>query len=455
MYAVIDIETTGGSPEREKITEIALYLTDGTQVVNEWSTLVNPEKRISSRITQLTGITNEMVEGAPCFYEIAKELIGLTDKATFVAHNAWFDYNFIRSEFRQLGYTYKRDVLCTLQLSRKLIPGLCSYSLGNLCDELGIPIRNRHRAAGDALATVLLFHHLRQLDYLQHGKVLLTKIPALAKLHPDLDTEKIKSLPEDPGVYYFYDKTGTIIYIGKSKNLHQRVMTHFGNGHSGKALRMREQVADIGFELTGSELIALLLESAEIKKHMPVYNRSQRRNSSGYGIFRYFDEHGYLRFSLGRNEQDDIPLLSFTSKDAASGKLGALLEKYHLCQKLCGLYDSNGPCFQHQIGICSGACVGKETPTAYNLRATKALREFELDQENFFILDRGREPGELSVVKVEHGHLVGYGYIPEDEQGFGTDLLHDCIRPLPYNREMRSILKTWLRNNTRTKIITF
>lgn len=455
MYSVIDIETTGGSPEREKITEIAVFVTDGAEVVREFQTLVNPERTIPPRIMQLTGITNEMVADAPKFYEVAKALVNITEETTFVAHNAWFDYNFIREEFRQLGYTYKRDVLCTLQLSRKLIPGLRSYSLGNLCNELGIFIRDRHRAAGDARATVELFHRLYRLDIDQHGGSLLTAKPALARLHPALKTEKINSLPEDPGVYYFYNDAGEIIYIGKSINIHKRVLSHLSNGREKRAHRMRDMIADIGFEQTGSELIALLLESAEIKKHMPVFNRAQRRNSPGYGIFQYFDEHGYLRFAPERNDEGDIPLLSVSTRDAAFSRINALLEKYHLCQKLCGLYQGKGPCFHYQIGLCNGACNGLETPAEYNRRAAQALREFEFDQENFFILDRGREAGELSVIKIEHGHLVGFGYCDQQSQGFGLDPLHECIHPLPYNREMRPIIKTWLRKNKRVKIIDF
>lgn len=164
MYSIIDIETTGGSPKTEKVTEIAVYIHDGTRVVNEFVTLVNPEKNIPAFITGLTGITNKMVADAPKFYEIARELVKLTENTIFVAHNAGFDYGFICEEFRQLGYTFKREKLCTVKLSRKLIPGLRSYSLGRLCSELGIPVHDRHRAAGDAMATVKLFEILVDLD---------------------------------------------------------------------------------------------------------------------------------------------------------------------------------------------------------------------------------------------------------------------------------------------------
>ncbi|MCU0456863.1 MAG: 3'-5' exonuclease, partial [Bacteroidales bacterium] len=160
MYAIVDIETTGGSARLEKITEIAIYLHDGEKVTAEYSTLVNPERNIPYFITNLTGITNEMVENAPRFCEIAKDVVQLTEGRTFVAHNARFDYSFIRQEFKSLGYNYRRNLLDTVALSRKLYPGHRSYSLGNICRDLKITITGRHRASGDALATVKLFELL-------------------------------------------------------------------------------------------------------------------------------------------------------------------------------------------------------------------------------------------------------------------------------------------------------
>lgn len=188
MYAIIDIETTGGSALAEKITEIAVYLHDGQQITGEWSSLINPERTIPYFITNLTGISNEMVEDAPRFYEIAKQLIEITEGRTFVAHNARFDYSFIRQEFKSLGYNYKRSILDTVSLSRKLLPGHKSYSLGNICSDLDISITGRHRAAGDALATVKLFEIIIAKDLeLNGGRSELLKNARTAKLNPELD----------------------------------------------------------------------------------------------------------------------------------------------------------------------------------------------------------------------------------------------------------------------------
>lgn len=156
MFAVVDIETSGGRAQVDKITEIAIYIHDGRRVVDEFTTLINPEVSIPPFITNLTGINNQMVANAPKFYEVAKKIVLLTEGKLFVAHNAQFDYGFIQAEFKRLGYDYQRNTLCTVKMSRKIIPGLKSYSLGNLCQSVGIPINNRHRAAGDALATIKL-----------------------------------------------------------------------------------------------------------------------------------------------------------------------------------------------------------------------------------------------------------------------------------------------------------
>jgi len=266
MYAIVDIETTGGSPKIEKITEIAIFIHNGEKIINEYVTLINPERNIPYFITNLTGITNEMVENAPCFFEVAKKIVEITEGCTFVAHNAKFDYSFLRHEFKLLGFNYKKNIIDTAALSRKLIPGHKSYSLGNICGDLGISINGRHRAAGDALATVKLFNILLECDKeLNEGKISLLKNTKTVKLHPNLDLKKIENIPEEPGVYYFYNEKGDLIYVGKSRNLMQHIQMFLSKKSTKKTMEVRSQIADIDWELTGSELIALLKESSEIK----------------------------------------------------------------------------------------------------------------------------------------------------------------------------------------------
>ncbi|MDX9946513.1 MAG: exonuclease domain-containing protein [Bacteroidales bacterium] len=456
MYAIVDIETTGGSSRIEKITEIAIVQHDGEKITGEFSTLINPERNIPYFITSLTGITNEMVEDAPRFFEVARTIVELTEGRTMVAHNARFDYSFIREEFKSLGYNFRRNLLDTVTLSRKLIPGHKSYSLGNICRDLGITINGRHRAAGDALATAELFRLLIEKDTQVRDKDPgLIKNTKLSKLNPGLDVSKVDMVPEEPGVYYFYDDKGNLIYIGKSRNLRQRVSTHLSNNTSGRSMEMRDMIADLDWEVTGSELIALLLESAEIKKNKPLYNRAQRRTGFQWGIFSSTSPEGYQVFSFGRLDGDENPLAVFAGKEKARSMLSYLVEKYELCQKLAGLYESSGPCFHHHVGLCRGACCGKEDPGSYNERARKAEAEFIFTRRNFFIIDKGRYKGEKSAIKVVNGKYTGFGYFSIDDMGFGLTAVHDCIKSSGDNRDIQVILKQYLRGFKIEKIIEF
>jgi DNA polymerase-3 subunit epsilon len=454
VYAVVDIETTGGSARLERITEIAVYIHDGNQIIDEYSTLINPERSIPYFITALTGISNEMVEDAPRFFEVAKKIVEITDGNIFVAHNARFDYSFIRQEFSMLGYNFKRPLLDTVSLSRKLLPGHKSYSLGNLCKDLGIEILGRHRASGDALATVRLLELLLESDRVQNNGSLVRNRKA-AKLHPALDMTKIADIPEEPGIYYFYNEKNEIIYVGKSRNLCQRVNTHLSNNTSYREMEMRSVIADISWERTGSELVALLLESAEIKSLKPLYNRAQRRTGFRWGIYSHTDENGYIRFEYRNVKDDEVPLALFSSKERVRARLEQIISEHGLCQKLCGMYETDGPCFHRQVSLCQGACCGEEKPASYNERAIAVLDEFIFTERNFFIIDRGRDSEERAAVKIINGKYAGYGYFNINDVGFGLTAVHDCIRNATDNRDIQVIIKGYLKNHRVERIIDF
>ena len=448
MYAIIDIETTGLNARKDRITEIAIFIHDGEKVVEKFESLVNPECRIPFHITALTGISNKMVADAPHFFEVARRIVEITDGKTIVAHNASFDYNFIRCEFKRLMYDYTRRTLCTKKLSRKLMPGIQSYGLGNLARILNFTNPARHRAAGDALTTVYLLEHLLKIE----GK---PEEISLKGLHTKLSVDDIKKLPDAPGVYYFHDESCDIIYIGKSVNIKSRVMSHLSNNDHKREIEMRERIASVTYELTGSDLVASLLESAEIKKHKPVFNRSLRRSMFQYGLFSYTAKDGYIHFSVEQIKGDRLPLTSYGSRKEGVSHLQRLLDEFNLCQKLCGLYTSSGGCFDHHMGICRGACVGKESPADYNDRVIDAISKYTYKNKNFFIVDDGRFDHECSVVKVENGRYVGFGYVELDSIDSNAGILHEIIKPFEDNRDAHVIIKGYLRKNQFEKMIVY
>jgi DNA polymerase-3 subunit epsilon len=276
-----------------------------------------------------------------------------------------------------------------------------------------------------------------------------------ATLHPALDTAKLKDIPEDPGIYYFHDEKGDIIYVGKSRNLNQRISTHLSNNTSVREMEMRSITADITWERTGSELIALLMESAEIKSLKPRFNRAQRRTGFHWGIYTHRDEKGYIRFMYRNVRDDEIPLSVFTSRDRVRGKLEQIISDYSLCQKLCGMYETDGACFHHQVGLCRGACTGAEEPKSYNERAAMALDEFIFRERNFFIIDSGRDEEERSAVKIVNGKYAGFGFFSVNDVGFGLTAVHDCIKPAADNRDIQVIIKSYLRHHRVERIIDF
>lgn len=440
MYAVIDIETTGGSPQRDRITEVAVFVYDGSEIVDSFVTLINPERPIPYFIIRLTGITDQMVAHAPRFCEVARKILEITSNLTFVAHNVSFDYNFIRQEFLRLGYEYRREKLCTVQLSRKVLPGYRSYSLGNICKELGIVIDYRHRAAGDALATIKLLDHLLRVR--ENGIP-----PGLAEKIASPEHEMIRNLPETTGVYYLMSDKNDIIYVGKSLNIRDRVRTHLLQCNSRRAVEMKNATATVGYEQTGSELLALLLESHEIKRLKPIYNRSQRRTLAQYGLYAVVDDGGYINLLIDKTSRNETPLAVYSNKMASREHLFRLAGQFGLCQKLCGLYQTQGSCFQYAIRQCRGACVGKEKPEEYNGRAQIAIDSFSIGNENIFIIDRGRHDEEKSVVKIEQGKYIGFGYFDPAAVNGNTEMLSDCIRPFEDNRDVQQIIRSYLRQH--------
>lgn len=449
MFAIVDIETTGGNAQKNRITEVAIYLFDGQTIVDEFTSLINPETYIPSNITSLTGITNEMVANAPKFFEVARRIVEITEGAFFVAHNVSFDYKFIQAEFKRLGYDYTRDTLCTVKLSRKYLPGHASYSLGSICSDLRIPINGRHRAAGDALATVNLFQLILSfdVDFIKDSSGLGSKLVG------SIDPEIIKGLPESTGVYYLYNDQGDILYIGKSNNIRKRVIDHLARPTSKRATEMASQVFDIGFEITGSEIIALILEADQIKLHLPKYNKRGRRSSAQFGIATQYDDKGYLNILIEKLNQENNNLVAcFEDFKHAQSTLYKMVDVYNLCQKLCGLYNSSNACFHYQIGQCRGACVGEEPAHLYNQRAIKAMQSLGLDSRSFLLIDEGRNIDEKSFVKIINGKIEGFGFFNPEYISRVEEVLEQTITPCGNHREAIYAVKS-LMGKSSVKII--
>jgi DNA polymerase-3 subunit epsilon len=416
MYAIVDIETTGSKPDYDKIIEIAIYLHDGEKIVDAFCSLINPERYIPDFITKLTGISNEMVTNAPKFYEIAKKVVQFTEGHIFVAHNVQFDYSFLKNEFRSLGYNYQRQTLCTVRLSRKLIPHLPSYSFGRLCESLGIKIHERHRAKGDAEATAKLLTRLVQINRSHVESDIIEAEIKFPTLPPKITQEQVANLPEETGVYYFHDEKGSVIYIGKSRNIRKRIASHFQLfSKNRKHYALKETIADISYEITGSELVALLLESAEIKKYKPRFNKAQRRDNYNHGIFVRKSSEGYLHLYADKIKSEKMPIYFTESSVIARLIIEKYQQKFKLCKKLCDMYRHAGACFGYRVGECAGACVSQEPFEEYNKRVEQAIAQLsQFRKPNFCIVGKGRKHTEKSLVWVENGLYWGFGFIDSE-----------------------------------------
>jgi len=451
LYAIVDIETTGLGVQGNKITEISIFVHDGKKIVKEYTTLVNPELPISYRISGLTGITNDMVRSAPKFYEIAKDVIEFTSDCIFVAHNVNFDYNVIKYELNELGAEFKRKKLCTVRLSRKLIPGQRSYSLGNLCTTLGIDIKNRHRARGDAAATVTLLEKLLVLDTNGTFDSFLNNRSRQATLPPLLPKRVIDGLPNKTGVYYFKDANGMVIYVGKALDIKQRVLSHIYS-KANKELKLCNETADITFVLTGNELIALLLESDEIKKHYPKYNHSQKRTSPSYGIGTYEDRKGVIHIIYDRINLLKNPILKFYSRSQCKTFLEEFCEKYELCPKYCSLQNISGGCFHFHLKNCKGVCRDTEEVVHYNNRVQKALNLVQI-KDSFIIKENGRNEEEEGVILVKDGAYQGFSFISKQQETTSFSAYEKSIEKKQDNIDIQRIIKVYLNNNSNDNIL--
>ena len=453
MYAILDIETTGGQFNEEGITEIAIYKFDGHEVVDQFISLVNPEIPIQPFVVKLTGINNAMLRSAPKFFEVAKRIIEMTNDCVIVAHNASFDYRILRTEFRRLGYDFEAKTICTVELAKKLIPEQPSYSLGKLVRALGIPMADRHRASGDAMATVKLFKMLLDKDLEKEIVKDFIKLEVEKGIAPKL-LDIISGLPATTGIYYIHNEKGNLVYIGKSKNIRKRVNQHF-TGTSTKCKKIQTEVFTVTYDETGSELIALLKESQEIKINKPIHNRAQRKSIFQLALYAEKDEKGYLNLKLQKADGRKKEITSFTSLQEGKNALFRITSAYNLCQKLTGLYVTKTNCFQYTIKECDGACIGKITPEEYNARVQGFIDKNTFENQNMVLIDKGRTINERSAVLIENGIYKGYAFYDLNYQIHNIEILKNIIIPMQNNRDTKNIIQGHVRKSKTLKIIKF
>lgn len=387
----------------------------------------------------MTGITNEMVAEAPVFEEVAAEIYEILKDKVFVAHNVNFDYSFIRSQLQYCGYSYDAGKLCTVRLSRKILPGHQSYSLGKLCNALGIAHANHHRAGGDADATVLLFKMLLENDKDDHIVKSLKRTSKEHVLPPNVPKADFENLPYTPGVYYFHDEKGKVVYVGKAKNIRYRVSSHFtSNSTARQRQNFMRYVHRISFEECGTELMAAVKESSEIKKLWPRFNSSQKRREDVYGVICYPDQNGYLRLAIDKvNSRYEIHS-SYHNIHNAGAALRQLVHDFDLCPRLCfikeDLYDQK----LHNI-LCKGACENREAPHEYNTRVESALGTLK-GLPSFAIIDKGISRDENSCILVWHGKFYGMGFIPADIAIEQPEAFKDMVTPCKENSAITNML---------------
>lgn len=449
MYAVLDIETTGGKFDEEGITEIAIYQFDGQEITDQFRSLINPEREIQPFVQKLTGINTKMLINAPKFFEVAKRIIEITKDCVLVAHNAEFDCRILQTEFRRLGYSYERKSLCTVMLSQTLLPDQDSYSLGKLVRSLGIPIADQHRAYGDALATLKLFSLLLEKD---SNKVIVKeqlKNTPYSRISPQ-HLKILETLPTSTGIFYFYNQKQKIIFIGKSSNIQKQVQNHLTLS-SKKNVALQKQLHQISYSPLGNKLIALLKEQHEIKIHKPYLNRSFRHFLYPVGI-RINKEKSWHTFTVDQVKKNEHYVARFKNKKEALKQIKEWSLKYKLCPNSV-LLSPKDVCDNHKQKKCNGACLGLESATVHNQRIEEILSHWQYPYADFLLVDEGRTVGEYSFLYFINYSFKGYGYYELNHQLKSRKQLEKRLIPIEENNDIKQIICNFIGRKKYLKII--
>ncbi len=438
-YAIVDIETTGGYASGNGITEISVFVHDGKRVVKHFETLINPQQPIPEFITSLTGIDEAMVAGAPTFDEIAEVLFEILSENIFIAHNVNFDYSFVKHQFKQSGYELAVKKLCTVRLGRKVFPGLPSYSLGNLCRSLKINIENRHRAGGDAKATVKLFEYMLANGAQVHIDQMLKRSSAEQWLPLNLEKKVIDKLPAKPGVYYFHNSKDKIIYVGKAINLKKRVSSHFThNEPDARRQRFNLEICKVSFKPCATELEAIVFESTEIKRLWPKYNRSQKQPLIKFGLYRFEDNRGYIRLAIDKKKKNLQAIYAFNLLHEGQVLLKRMIQEFELDARLC---------FIDNTAFTPKEKEDLEPPAVYNEKIKRALDALNKNLPSFVLVDEGIVAGEKLCLLIERGCFWGMGYLPKSFPVTSTDELKNHLKPYVDNDYIRNNIYSFAEAN--------
>jgi DNA polymerase-3 subunit epsilon len=424
VYAIVDIETTGTHASGNGITEIAVILHNGKEIEGKFQTLINPQAPIPKYVSTLTGITNQMVADAPVFRDVAPNIHSLLKGRIFVAHNVNFDYTFLRSQLKDAGYDWQSRKLCTIRMAKKVFPGLKRYGLGHLCDHFNINNQQRHRATGDALATTTLFEMVLAKGGEQMIKDFLKKENRQQILPPNVPEQQMKNLPYEPGVYYFHDAKGKVIYVGKAKCLRQRVVSHFtGLDTSKKRQAFLKDIHSITYNVCPTEFTASILESVEIKRLWPAYNYSQKRFEQLWGIYLFEDGRGYLRLAVDKKRKYLEPVASFGLMTDAHRTLWQLVRRFELHAGLCFLDKTQND--------------NLPAVSEYNACVKQALEWLQIQKETFAIKEKE------SCVLVENGKFYGMGKL-KDVTVADINTLKEKLTPYPENEVIKSMIRQYV-----------
>ncbi len=447
MYAVIDVETTGGSPANDRIIEIAVIIYDGQKTVNTFQSLVNPRRYIDPYVTKLTGISTDMVANAPLFEDLHQQILELTHEAIFVAHNVRFDFGMIRQEYKRLGIDFNRRQLDTVNLARKVLPGFNSYSLGNICDSLGIEITDRHRAFGDAEATVKLLEMiLSKNTSSKYIEIELNHGIDLSLMPPYLSKAEIEKLPEDAGVFYYKDEVGKILYLEGVKNIRKKVISHLSSmTDTPDRRRMFELMRGVDYELTGNEMIAKLSAYKELKRHQPEFNKKPKWQEFTHAVFLTTDEQGFYQLKI---HPVDWPggeaIIRFTSKASANKVLSKIIRDNNLYSW-----------FAVRSKMKEKGIVEEKSLLNHNTFIERTVRRYLYKNQNFFIIGEGIHPDEHSVVWLDHNTYKGFGFFNPDLTQATPENLREIIKMDEDDVEVHKIIRAQLRKLKNAKIVSY